>query len=176
MTIKTRTVVFVALLICCEVILTRFLSFQTPIVRISFGFLPIALTAILFGPLTGGFAAALGDIIGMIVAPQGIYFPGFTASAFITGFVFGLFLYKKPVTIGRIFLAVLTNTVIADLFLSTIWVSILTGNAVVGLIIPRLAKSAVMFPIQIAVIFTVWRYLGRRIQMRIIGESYAEGK
>ena len=39
---KTKTIAFVGLLVSMEIIFTRFLSFQTPIIRIGFGFIPIA--------------------------------------------------------------------------------------------------------------------------------------
>ena len=69
-----RTLVTMALLIALEVVLTRFLSINLPIVRIGFGFLPVAIAAILFGPLWAGIGYAVGDLIGMLIWPTGAYF------------------------------------------------------------------------------------------------------
>lgn len=168
---KVRVIVFVGLLICMEIILTRFLPIQTPIVRISFGFLPIALASILFGPVIGGAAAALCDILGMMIFPRGAYFPGLTFSALLTGSIYGLFLYRKPKSVFRIALAVLTVTVIPDLILNTIWLSMLTGNPAAAILIPRLIKSAVMFPIQVFTIHIMWQYAGSFIQRNYLGEG-----
>ena len=165
---KTRNLVFIALLICMEVILTRFLSIQTPIVRISFGFLPIAFAAAMFGPVIGGLTAALCDILGMMIFPKGIYFPGFTLSASITGVIYGIFLYKKPKSLLRIAMSVMLVTVISDLTLNTIWLSMMTGKAAIALLAPRAVKSLLMYPVQVFVIYTAWQYAGAYIERRYL--------
>ena len=43
-------IVTTALLIALDVILTRFLSIQTQFLRIGFGFLPVAVAGIAYGP------------------------------------------------------------------------------------------------------------------------------
>lgn len=154
----TRVFVFLGLLISMEIVLTRFLSIQTPIVRIGFGFIPVALSSIMFGPILGGITAMLSDIIGMIIFPQGAYFPGFTFSAFLSGVIYGCILYKKPNTIIRIAFAVLIVALFVDLGLNTLWLSIITGKAAMALIVPRFIKSAIMLPVQIFSIHMVWRY------------------
>jgi len=160
---KTKTIAFVGLLVSMEVIFTRFLSFQTPIIRIGFGFIPIAFSAILFGPVIGGLTAALADIIGMTVFPKGAYFPGFTLSAFLGGAIYGLFLHKKQVTVLNVTISVFLITLFVDLGLNTIWLSMITGKAAVALLIPRIYKSAIMLPIQITAIHVLWKYIGSHI-------------
>lgn len=160
---KTRTIAFVGLLVSMEIIFTRFLSFQTPIIRIGFGFIPIAFTAILFGPVIGGLAAAIADVLGMMIFPKGAYFPGFTLSAFLGGVVYGLFLYKKPVTVLNVALSILLITLFIDLGLNTLWLSMITGKAAIALLIPRIYKSAIMFPVQTATIYILWKYIGSYI-------------
>ena len=68
---STSQLVTIAVFIAIEVILTRFLSIQTPIVRLGFGFLPVAMLAILYGPIWAGVAYAIGDILGMLIWPSG---------------------------------------------------------------------------------------------------------
>lgn len=157
---KTRKIVSIGILIAFEIILTRFFSFQTSTLRISLGFLPIALSAIMFGPLTAGVTAALSDIIGMLIFPQGMYFPGFTFSAFIGGIIYGLFLYKKKCSFTNVFISVLLVIMICDLGLNTLWFLIITGNFAMSIFIPRLIKSIIMFPVQAISIYMVWEHLG----------------
>ncbi|MGE5631544.1 MAG: folate family ECF transporter S component [Caulobacteraceae bacterium] len=157
---RTKTLVFVSLLIAMEVIFTRFLSFQTPIIRIGFGFIPIAFSGIMFGPLIGGLTGALSDIIGVTLFSSGAFFPGFTLSAFLGGVIYGLFLHRKPVTILNVAVSVLLITLFIDLGLNTLWLSMMTGKAVTVLLIPRAYKSAIMLPIQVITIQVLWRYLG----------------
>ena len=167
---NTRILVFVGLFVAMDVILTRFLAFQTPVIRISFGFLPIALSAIMFGPVIGGVTAVISDIIGMIIAPKGPYFPGFTISAFLTGAIYGLFLHNKTRSLLRIVLAVLVITIFVDSTLNTIWLIIMRlGNA--GIIIPRVLKNLIMVPVQTVMIYLGWYYLAGFIENKIIQKS-----
>ena len=152
-----KKLIQISLLIAIEVILTRFCSIQTPIVRIGFGFLPIAIIAIMYGPLSGGIAYALGDFLGMMLFPSGSYFPGFTLTAFLTGIVYGIFLYNKPVTWSRILCAVLTVCLVLNLGLDTYWLSILMGKGYVALLPTRIMKAALMIPIQAIIIGVIWK-------------------
>ena len=96
---SVKKLVEISLLIALEVILTRFCSINTATLRIGFGFLPIAIIAMMYGPLSAGVAYALGDLLGMMIFPNGSYFPGFTLTAFLTGVIYGLVLFKAVVMI-----------------------------------------------------------------------------
>ncbi|MHB1391675.1 MAG: folate family ECF transporter S component [Clostridia bacterium] len=168
---KTKTIAFVGLLVAIEIIFTRFLSFQTPIIRIGFGFIPIAFSAIMFGPAIGGLTGAIADIVGMMIFPKSAYFPGFTLSAFLTGAIYGIFLYRKPVTIVNVSKSVLLITILVDLGLNTLWLSMITGKAAAVLLIPRIYKSLIMLPVQITAIQVLWKYIGRHIDKA----SYTKG-
>ena len=160
MTNNTKMIVYMSLIIAMEVVLTRFLSIQTPIVRIGFTFLPIAISAIMFGPVFAGMAAALADTIGMMLfSSGGAYFPGFTITAFLTGAVYGLFLYKKPKSLARIIIPVVIISIVINLGLDTVWLWILTGKGIMAILPTRILKCLIMIPIQISVIQVSWRYL-----------------
>lgn len=166
---KTRILVFLSLLIAMDVILVHIVPvIQIDIVRISFGFVPESFSSMLFGPWIGGLGAMLGDIVGMVVAPKGAYFPGLTLSAFLTGAIYGLFLYKKPKTLLRISLAVVFATLFVDIGLNTFWLTILLGKGYLAILPARIVKSAVMLPVQVSVIFLLWRYAGEYIENIIL--------
>ena len=114
----TRTLTTLAMLIAIEVILSRFLSINAWNIKIGFGFVPVLIAAILYGPLAGGLVGALSDFIGAVLFPIGTYFPGFTLTSFLMGFVFGLFLYKKQGWLPGL-AAVGINQFILGLFLNT---------------------------------------------------------
>jgi ECF transporter S component (folate family) len=147
--------VFIGLFIAIDILLTYVFSIQTPIIRISFGFIPVALSAMLFGPVLGGITGALSDILGMLIFPKGAYFPGFTVSAFLSGFIYGIFLYKKHVSVIRISIASIINIVLIDMVLNSLWLSILMAKGFLGILLPRIIKSLIMFPIQVFLIYTV---------------------
>ena len=82
-----KRIATLGLLIAMEVVLSRFLSIATPILKISLAFIPVVAAAILYGPVWAGSVAALGDLLGALLFPIGVYFPGFTVTAFISGMV-----------------------------------------------------------------------------------------
>lgn len=154
---KTKKLVIVAFFIALEVILTRFCSINTDILRIGFGFLPVAMLGALYGPLWAGCAYAVGDLLGMLIFPSGPYFPGFTLTAFLVGVVYGIFLHKKrPLTYKAIVPAVLVVCMGLNLFLDTTWLNILYGQGYLAIFPLRIVKCAVMVPIQIILIKVVW--------------------
>ncbi len=165
---KTRPMVFIAILVAIEVVLTRFFAIETPIIRVGFGFVPITLSAIIFGPIIGGITAATADVLGMLLFPKGVYFPGFTLSAFLTGLTYGLFLYNKPKKFFNITLSVLIITLVIHLGLNTLWISILTGKAYRVLILPRIIKELLLIPVQIILIHFSWQYAGRKIREKFL--------
>lgn len=162
---KIRILVYMGLLISMYVLLNHVVPvIQIETIRISFGFMPQSFASMLFGPVIGGIGSAAGDIIGMIVAPKGPYFPGLTISAMLTGMIYGWFLYKKPKTLWRIVLAVLCITLFVDIGLNTYWLTILYGHAYLAILPGRIIKCAAMVPVQTVIITTMWNYAGSHIE------------
>jgi ECF transporter S component (folate family) len=139
--ISFRTVTYLAFLIALQIVLSRFLSIATPIMKISLGFVPVAIAGMLFGPLSGGMVAATADFLGAILFPIGPYFPGFTLTAFITGVIYGVFLYQKDRSWVRIILAVLIIALGLNLGLNTFWIMVITGKGYLALLLPVLCKT-----------------------------------
>lgn len=147
---RLRFICFAAILVAIEIVLNRFLSINTPGLKIGFSFVPIVIAAILFGPARAGLIYGLADLIGAILFPIGPYFPGFTVCAALMGMVYGVFLYKKE-RIGffkNILPPVIINNLILGLLINTVWVSILYGSKTYwGWFIYRLPEYAVLVPV-----------------------------
>jgi ECF transporter S component (folate family) len=152
MNFSVQTIIIIGFLIALEIILTRFLSVNTPIVRIGFGFIPVAIIAVLFGPIWAGVAYAIGDIIGALLFPTGAFFPGFTLTALLTGLTFGIFLYGKKVTWKTTLPASLIVCILLNLCLDTFWLYILMNNGIWALLPARLIKCGVMIVLQVIVL------------------------
>lgn len=151
-----RSISIIGLLMALDIILTRFVAIETPIVRIGFGFLPVAIIAMLYGPWIAGVAAALADFMGIMLFPKvALYFPGFTLSAFLGGIIYGLVLYKKPKTLGRLVLAILLVTVFVNLGLNTLWLTILLDKAIYVIFPARFIQNLVLAPVDIALLYFV---------------------
>ncbi|MDP4152363.1 MAG: folate family ECF transporter S component [Bacillota bacterium] len=164
---NTRSLVFGALFIALNVILTRFLSFENQFVRFSLGFLPVALYSMMFGAIPGAFAAAIGDLVGVFLFSKGAFFPGFTLSAFISGILYGLFLYKRKVTVLNVTLVTLIITLLIDLYLNTVWLTMLTGKAAAAFLGLRIVKIAIMFPIQVFLIYEMDKQVLQKLKIKV---------
>lgn len=159
---RAKKVVYIALFIAIGLIFNRFLTFQTAILKIGFGFIPNILSSVVFGPLIGGLINAMVDLIGAIAMPKGgAFFPGFTVSAFISGVIYGLFLYKKEITYKNLTLAIATNMLVVSLGLNTYWITLLSGKGFLALVPLRITKELIMLPIEVIVFGLLYRYLNK---------------
>ena len=122
--ITLRQLTVSALLIALDVVFTRVLAINTPLMKIGLGFTAVAVSAMLYGPLWAALTAGLGDLIGALMFPTGAYFPGFTLTAALTGLIFGLFLYRREGKWLRAFLAALTNSFFVTLALNTLLIAV----------------------------------------------------
>ena len=147
---KIKQLVTLSMLIALEIVLNRFLSINTIGTKIGFSFVPIVIAAVLFGPVSAGVAYALSDFLGAILFPIGPYFPGFTVCAFLMGFTYGIFLYRRQKygLIKNVLTPVLINNVLFGLLINTVWVSILYGSKnYLGWFIYRLPEYAILIPV-----------------------------
>ena len=155
-----RTLTGSALLIALAVIIDFFRLVISNVLEISFEFVAYAVAGILYGPIIGGMVGGISDIIQYIVRPSGAFFPGFTLNAILSGFIFGLFLYNKKITVKRVALAVLVEGIIITLILTPIWLSIMYGAKIFAL--PRIIKFIAMFPLRVALIYGAGKILEKQ--------------
>lgn len=142
----------VAMLIALEIVLSRFLSISTESLRIGFGFVPMALCGILFGPIWAGVAYAAADILGAVLFSYAFY-PGITVSAFLTGLIFGAFLHGEDVRFfPNIVAAVVLNCVLVSLGLTSYWLALAQGVPYWARVITRLPQCGAMIIIQLIAI------------------------
>ena len=157
---QLKAMIHVALLVALEVVLSRFCSIATQFGKIGFAFIPLAVCGMLFGPWWGCLAGGMADFLGAVLFPIGPYFPGFTLSNALTGFVFGLFLYKHFFGWGRVVVVSVISNFAISLFLSTWWLSMLYGSPYLGLIPTRLLQSCIMTVLEIVVIQLIQKPMG----------------
>lgn len=157
---KLKKIILSGILLALLIVLNRFISIKTPLLVISFSFVPIMMAAIWIGPKYATLISALGDFIGAILFPFGTYFPGFTVSAGLVGLIYGIFLYKKPGKemtnkqfIIRLIISNLLVLCIVETFIVSIWLNILYGKAYLVVVSSRVVAQAIMFPIRIVTIF-----------------------
>ena len=156
-----RTIVVTALLIAIAVVLGFFSVQLTENLKIGFSFIANELTAMLFGPVVGGIMGGVADIIKYLLKPTGPFFFGFTFNAILGAVIYGVMLYKKPISFKRILASKIVVAIVVNVFLNTYWLSMLYGNAFMAILPPRLIKQIIMVPIQSIMLYAVVEVLAK---------------
>ena len=157
---KNKKIILSAMLLSLIIVLSRFLSIKTSLLVISLNFIPIMISAIYLGPKYTCIIAGLGDLIGAILFPFGAYFPGFTISSALMGFIYGIFLYtnpnKKTKDITFIIKLIISSIIVLfgiKIFLESAFLNLLYGKAYIVVVSTRLITQAIMLPIQVVTIY-----------------------
>ena len=163
---RNKKIILTAVLLAMLIILSRFLSIKTPILKISFAFVPTMLCAVWLGFKWTVLLNVLGDVIGATLFPTGPYFVGYTISTAIAGFIYGIFLYRKEENsysdkqfFIRLILSTVLVAIIVNMGLNTLWTSITSGKAFMVLFLTRIVKQLIMIPIHIIVIVFIEKAL-----------------
>ena len=174
--ISTVMLVTLAMLLALEIVLSRFLSIQTPITRIGFGFVPLVMAGILFGPVPAAIVAVLADVLGAILFPSsGAYYPPLTITSLLVGLTYGLFLYKmnfEPKNFScwlRIILCVVVRQGVWALLLQSYWLSLLQGitwGQSIAVRVPQVLILAVVEIIMIPILLKVAGMLKKQMRLQ----------
>ncbi|MDR2360715.1 MAG: folate family ECF transporter S component [Oscillospiraceae bacterium] len=135
---------------------------KTPIIQVSFYFVPIALAAIMYGAGYSVTVAVLIDVIGTLTMGVGMFNPMFTVTAALNGLIFGALLYRgsklssKNDYLDSVITAFISATLVT-LILNSFNIALITyvdkgvtlGERWIALMFPtRALQWVVMFPLQ----------------------------
>ena len=89
----TREVTLMGMLVALNVIMAEICKIVIipNVLVLSLGFMPLALSGMLFGVVPTVVVAVVADIIGALIFSSGSFYFGYTLTAFATGLFFGLF-------------------------------------------------------------------------------------
>lgn len=162
---KIQTLTIVAMLLALRVVLGMFGNFQLsffPYAKLSFTFLPIALAAYYFGPVSSMLIAVLGDVLSYILIPGPASFtPGITAGYLIEALFVGLMLYQENLGIIRTAIAQLGATVVGGLAINTYFIYLFYGLTYLQMLALRAALLIPWCIVQVAIIFVIIKALQR---------------
>ena len=153
---KIQGLTLCAMMLALRVVLGYFANATlaiTPDIKIGFGFLPVAITGILCGPVPAMIVGGMGDLLSFLLAPMGYYFPGWTVSGILVGLLYGLFLYKSDCSLVRIIICEVVIGVFIEIALGSLWLLIQYDKAFFVMAGVRGIKTLVATPIEIAIVF-----------------------
>jgi len=173
-----RKITTCAILAAIGVVLAELVpAVKTPIIQISFYFVPIVLAAIMYGPAYSTIIAILIDVVGTLMFGVGAFNPIFTVAAAINGFLFGIILYRKNEmsfgsTIVNAVISAFINATLITLIINSFNIALITyvdkGVTLwarwIALMFPtRALQWVVMFPLQAIVIVLIRRLVVPRL-------------
>ena len=160
---------------CCAmfgamaIVLGSFASINvTPNLKIGFGSLPNELVDYLFGPVVGAFFGGAMDLIKFMIKPDGGFMPGFTLNAMLAAFIYGMFLYKRPLSLPRMLVAKLVVAVLVNIILGTYWLSLLNGKGYLVILPARAVKNLIQWPVDSLIFFMVAKTLEKAKVFQVI--------
>ncbi|WP_294760308.1 folate family ECF transporter S component [uncultured Lactobacillus sp.] len=159
--VELRDLVLLGIIVAMKIILSRF-TVGTTIVHVSLGFIGSVMLGYLFGPVWGSVGGGISDLVSSaLFGNQGGFFLGFTLSAMIGPFIYGLVFYQKPVKVWRIILATLLVTVFVNIGLNTLWVHLLYGMDFRVVLIQRIPKEAITPGLEMIISYFVLNAISR---------------
>ena len=155
--LQTQQITMLAIVLAGRIILSYVpsMSFGT-YAEIGFGFIGTAISGILFGPWYALIVSIANDLMTSLLH-GGNFFIGFILSAAIGGYIYGKLLWRQIISWKRIFAAVLLVTLIVNLTLNTLWLSLMTGEAWIAMMPFRLAKNLVSLPLNTFILGLIFK-------------------
>ncbi|AYF92661.1 folate family ECF transporter S component [Apilactobacillus bombintestini] len=166
--IKISDATTIAILMAMSYVLSR-IGIHTPTMVFTFGFVATAVLGAMYGPLLAGLIAGITDLI-ITFTTGTMYIPGFTLSAILGAFIYGMFLYKnEKFSLVRVIISQLVIAVLVNTLLNTLWLTIFLHFDWKLIIASRIIKQIVGTPIQIVILIFI---LGNPVMQRLIHDKW----
>ena len=120
--LQTRRLVLMALLIALSIVCSRYLAIELPTMKFSTTFIPNSLMGALFGPSWGVAGGILSDLLGIWMNPKSMPYYGFTLSAALIGWIYGICLHRETIRWKHVIIASALTNLGVQLFLNTLWI------------------------------------------------------
>jgi len=152
---KLKDVKYMAIIALFVAIKTVLSSIYIPVgenLRIGINFIFVAIEASIIGPVAGLASGFVTDIVSWIVFPSGPFFFGYTLTAMLGLFVYGICFYRRKITIKHIIIAkVLTNYLI-NVLLGSLWSACLYSKGYIYYFTKSLIKNTILLPIEVVIL------------------------
>ncbi len=152
-----RSLVFAGLTVALGTVLS---AISIPVgmnLHVTFAFVVLAFGSMVFGPVVGLSAGVAYDLVGFLLMPSSVFFPGYTLSSMLEFFIYGIFLYQCRISVVRVFLCKLMVDFGIHVGLGSLWSQILFDKGYYYFFIKSLVKNAVMLPIEVLMLLVLLR-------------------
>ncbi len=134
-----------------------------PYVKFGLSGLPDQAVDFLFGPAVGAVFSGALEVVKFVLRPDGVYFPGFTLSAVLSGLIWGFALYRRPLTLSRVIAAQLIIKIFINLGCNTLWLVVLYQKAAWAIFPARVLANVTRLPAEILISYVLLKTLERSV-------------
>lgn len=154
-----RRLTFAALVAAITIIIGGIFIPVSDNLRVYFTFLVTSVGCAVYGPMMGVLVGAVTDTLNFFLFPSGAYFPGYLLSEMLGGLIYALFLYRKRITILRLFLMKLIINVFVNIFLGSVWSAVLYSKGFYYYLTQSVIKNFLLLPFEVLAMAALFRLL-----------------
>ncbi len=159
---KLRSICGTGMLTALNIVLDQFSVMLTPTLRIGLGFLPASVCGWAYGPVMAGLLCAVSDVLTFMIKPRGAFNPVWTLVAVVPGLIYGLVLYRRPVSLWRTALAKALETILVRWGLNPLCMVLLLGEGGYWFYLStRLVKNLLLLPLEVAAMYVILKAMQR---------------
>ncbi len=168
---NVRTLAVCAMMLALRIVLGIFSNFTLaimPFVKIGFTFIPIVITAYLFGPVCAGIVGGAGDILSIILANPTAFSitPGITVCCIIEGMIYGTVLYRSKLKLRKVIIAKAAVLLLCQLPLYTLFLCFLMNMPYLTLLWYRAAVLVPFAVVEVLIIMLLRKPL-MKVQVQV---------
>ena len=127
--------------------------------RIYFSFIFTALFSCIGGPVMALISGFCADIISFMLFPSGAFFFGYTLSAMLGAFIFGLFLWDTKITVIKLVFSRVIITGFINILLGSVWTTMLYSKGFWFYVTKSAIKNIALLPFEIFILIVLFRVL-----------------
>ena len=139
-----RSLIFAALIVALSIVISSFFIPVADNLRIYFKFLVTAVGASVYGPVVAILVGIASDTLGFFIHPSGAYFPGYLLSEVLGNLVFALLLYRKRISILRLFIARGFINLFINVGLGSLWSAVLYSKGFLYYAATSIVKNSIL--------------------------------
>lgn len=144
-----RKLMFAALICALTIVVGFFYITVGENLRVYFTFFFKAVGCAVYGPVVGVIAAIVTDTLNFFMFPTGPYFPGYVLSECVGSLIFSFFLYRRKITVTRVFLSKLLVNLLVNVLLGSLWSKILYGQGYLFYLAKSILKNTLLLPLEV---------------------------
>lgn len=178
----TKSIVFASLIVVLRIVVKAFRIPLAAGLSLTFDCYVNSLGSLIYGPVVGLCVGAVSDTLGYLIFPSGVYFFPFIFVEMLSSFIFGLFFWKRQISVLRVLAAKFTVNLVCNIILTSLfmkWMYVALGDekattySIINLV--RIVKNLVLFPAESVLIVLVFgAFLPAMKSMKMISSSQGD--